>query len=601
MTDKKTNGADVVPLMRDKLDNAPVVARPGDGGAGKTARPDPVDRFDGFPVQPLGINGGTYFYLDGLQQLIPLKRKEHGKLDVQSLFVPDSRKTWEYWPRWSKGTKESPSEVVGFACEHASHDLMDSAALKGIFDPAERLRGRGCWRDDNGRLVMHTGNQIYSFYDKAGKKYTAAAPGLIDGYVYPGAATGVKPTEYSASDPGAALMDTLGKWFYNRPIDKYLIFGWICAAMLGGAISWRPVTWITGDSSTGKSTLQHVINTVVGNIVRAGDATAASIWQTLGYQTLPVQLDEVEASEDNRKINKVVELARVAASGDLILRGGSDHVGVQFQARSCFLFSSILIPPLTAQDRNRMVIVELDPIPDGTPVPVLDDGDLRAIGAGLRHKFFTQWHRFDETLAEYQRALVGMGHTNRSADLFGNLLACADMALHKTSVSHERICGLVEQLDPAKLHELTATGTEQQGCLAHLLTAEDDDFTGGQRMVISELVRHASGKDITDAPAYDKRLQRKGLRVVDKGGKQYLLVANGHAGLIKIFTGTRWAGRPGDNGVWRQALERFKPQGAYPWPRPMKFSGVASRCLALPIDLVLPDDDPRDTAPGEMI
>jgi predicted ATPase len=33
------------------------------------------------------------------------------------------------------------------------------------------------------------------------------------------------------------------------------VLGWIAAATIGGALDWRPSLWITGDLSTGKSTL----------------------------------------------------------------------------------------------------------------------------------------------------------------------------------------------------------------------------------------------------------------------------------------------------------------------------------------------------------
>lgn len=592
MTDVPANVVD----MKSALENAPVAGSPPD-------QPRiPKSKLEGMPgmtVRALGVNTGTYFYLDALNQLVPLKAKEHSKLQVQSLFAPNSMDTWTHWPRWNKPKDGDEPKVVGFSCGKAAHDLMDAGAIKGIFNPAEQLRGRGCWRDDAGGLVMHTGNKVYSSINGVANPFK---PGLIDGYVYPGAPVATGPSE-TKGQAGEELLDLIGKWYFNRAVDQRLVFCWIVAAILGGALPWRPVMWLTGDKATGKSTLQDLMTKTVGTIVRAGNATAASIWQNLGHQTLPVQLDELEASEDNRKVNSVVELARVAASGDLILRGGADHVGTQFQARSCFLFSSILIPPISAQDRSRMAIVELESIPQGAPAPVLDDKRLAEIGQGIRHKLFTEWYRFDETLFMYQRALVEMGHSNRTADVFGNLLAAGDLALNKGMPHHDYIDDLIADLKPTSLHELLDTTTEQAGCLQHLLTYEQDNYQGGSKRVISELISHAAGRAglREDMKLYDAHLQRMGLRVFPYNGQDYLLVANNHQGLMKIFKDTRWAGRSGDTGVWAQALKRFKNDGAFAFPRAVKFAGVNARATALPLDLVLPPATDDDIRPGEMI
>ena len=125
-------------------------------------------------------------------------------------------------------------------------------------------------------------------------------------------------------------------------IDARLLLGWIGSAMMGAYLNYRPLAWITGDSKTGKSTLQELLGWVLGGaLLQSPDASEAAVRQVLGQQSLPVAIDEAEAEEDNRKLLALVKLARIAASasGD-IMRGGQDHQGHQFQAKTCFLFSS---------------------------------------------------------------------------------------------------------------------------------------------------------------------------------------------------------------------------------------------------------------------
>jgi hypothetical protein len=98
---------------------------------------------------------------------------------------------------------------------------------------------------------------------------------------------------------------------------------------------------------------------VRGAVLRTHDATEASIRQVLGKQTLPVFFDELEAEANSDRAMRVIKLARLASSAGVIYRGGSDHQATEFIARSCFYFTSILMPAMLAQDRNRLAILEL--------------------------------------------------------------------------------------------------------------------------------------------------------------------------------------------------------------------------------------------------
>jgi hypothetical protein len=147
---------------------------------------------------------------------------------------------------------------------------------------------------------------------------------------------------------------------------------------------------------------------------------------------LPVLFDELEANRGQPPGKAVINLARLASSGGDAHRGGQDHEGHAFKAKTCFLFSSILLPPLLQQDRNRMAILELEKIPkDADPVE-LDAGKLRQLGRQFRRRLIDQWPRLEALLAKYRTALAGVGHGGRSQDQFGALLAVADVLLYDT-------------------------------------------------------------------------------------------------------------------------------------------------------------------------
>ena len=100
-----------------------------------------------------------------------------------------------------------------------------------------------------------------------------------------------------------------------------------------GAFEWRPNIWITGGAGTGKSTINgkgKIFHQLFGGaMVRTAEASSAAIRQMLRNSTVPVLFDEIEASEDNRRVNEIVNLARVSSSGDNVHRGaaGRQFVG----------------------------------------------------------------------------------------------------------------------------------------------------------------------------------------------------------------------------------------------------------------------------------
>ena len=161
-----------------------------------------------------------------------------------------------------------------------------------------------------------------------------------------------QPARRGTTEAAAEILETLETWNWSRPdIDPMVTLGVICAQQIGGALDWRPVTWVTGDQATGKSTLQRLLRYLHGGssgLLQASDATEAGIRSVIGYSSMPVALDELEPDDDPKKgkAAAIIRLARIAASGDQILRGSTDQKGYQGNAYSCFLFSSILVPPL---------------------------------------------------------------------------------------------------------------------------------------------------------------------------------------------------------------------------------------------------------------
>jgi hypothetical protein len=538
----------------------------------------------GCPVEPLGMLGQTFYYLDERKQLIGLDPSKHGKGYVIALFGRQSRLVHEFWPRYSDKTgKDGKPIVTGWKSEIAAEMLMGACAMCDLFDPQGKVRGTGAHRDDDGELVLHCGDEIYI----TGVHPGYVKPGKIGRYVYPAGQSRPRP-DPQVQDSSAAefLLMKLHAWNWQRPVvDPMLLLGWVGCAILGGALDWRPHAWITGGTATGKSTLQKLIRAIFDSAaLTTGNATEAGLRQLLKQQTLPVLFDELEAAEDNRKSTAVVELARVASSGDQVLKGGQNHEGAEFTVRSCFLFSSINIPPMPVQDKNRMAILELEQIEPGKAAPTIDLEELHLLGRRLRRRLVDQWHRIDELVERYKTALGAKGHSGRSGDQFGTLLAIADVLLYDVADRQDVLDRVDELTDPDVriaewAHRLKADTLEEKSteipdedeAVLRLATSFLQGRGGDEPRPIARHIREALDPNKEEAQA---RLENFGLRIVEirwnesgePGGHKpspgkdpeelYLAVANNHVALAKIFSETRWS-----NGTWAQSFKRVTWRG----------------------------------------
>lgn len=599
-------------------------------GAAATVAPQPPEDFaddggdgtDGHlpedcPVTPLGIVGMTVFYLDENRQLIALAARDHSRLNLMKLFGNQTGYLYKYWPRL-KEDSEGNFVAIGWKPELVAEVLMSAAATKGIWNPADRERGVGARRGDDGELVIHFGNRVTVF--PAGphpwRNRKDCAPGVIGRYIYPAAEPQAEawpgPIPRGKQDPVLELLTLLNTWNWKRgDIDAILLLGWIGASRLAGALKWRAMTWISGGAGAGKSTLQELLKLLLPDLMDGEDVSAASIWQTLGNSTVPVGIDEAESETDNRRLNALVKLARAAASGSKFRRGGNDHKAIQFTIQSAFLFTSILRPPMPPQDMSRMAILELRKLIAVAKVPLLEPKALRAVGQQIQRRMIDGWGRLEETLEYFRAALAEVGHTARGQDQFGILLACADILLNDATPSTdcEMPAAWVLKLDAANLVETEDQGQDEDAMLQFLLTTAVDPFRNGKRHLISHWVRIAAGftggmpLDIDQA---QEALGLHGLKVDHYDGVQCLAMATNHEGLASIFAETHWAAKPGSPGVWTQAAQRL-PGAGRPLGKPDKetgkrvpktvyFAGSASKATIIPMAVVMPmtpDEPPR--------
>ncbi|SDW15803.1 putative DNA primase/helicase [Albimonas donghaensis] len=554
--------------------------------------------YDGCPVKALGVHGKVSWYIDWLGQIRDVSK--HDRDTILHIFGGREEELRRHFKRQAKS-----GDVIGWDQSKAAAAMQRAAADQGIWNPLQRLRGRGAWTDGDGGLILHCGDAVLHrgvWHD----------PGELEGFVYPSAPRIPRPLPPGPEVESApdALLELLDTWSWQRRhVDAFLLLGWIGCALFGGALPWRPLVWITGDAGTGKSTLQGLIGNVLGGegaLLQSSDATPASLWQMLGTDALPVALDEVEPDVDSRtRVSGVIKLARQAASGGVILRGGSDHKGSEFKARSCFLLSSILRPAMLDQDISRMALLELEPLGRGVTPPSLRPDRMRQLGRALRTRIIDQWPRWHQTLELYRAALARQGHNARGADQFGTLLAMADMCMEDAVPLPGRCDGWAAQLAASLVGEQTDQARDWQRLATWLLGQQVEAWRGGSRFSIGALLLAAAclqtteeretGPSVADAKSF---LPRYGIRVQGTGRRARVWIANSHPLLANLFRDTQWWAGAGQTGVWAQSLRRVP--GAVVPKSSTRFDGRSVRYMDVPLVELLdlsaePDEAPTDT------
>lgn len=547
------------------------------------------------PVKPLGIQGDRLWFLDEIGQVRTLD-PPYGKGHVLGLFLGRMEFLAWGWPRFGKADdRTGDARIAGYANDEVTASLIRACAAKGPWDSMDKIRGRGCWTDAGGNLVVHTGTAVIS----AGR---VEPPGELDGHVYPTRAEIPPPLplkEPLPFEPAPLLRNTLASWSWGRPgIDPHLLLGWIGAAFLGAALPWRPMVFLTGDKGTGKSTLQALLKGVFGDwLIQAADTTAAGLYQHVGLDSVPIAVDELESEADVRKQKAVLKLARLASSGAAMLRGGDRHQGVEFNARSAFLFSSINAPPLEPQDLSRMALLRLDKLRPGHAAPPVDQRTFGVIGRAILRRLVEEWPRFTETFDAFAGELAAAGMDGRGQAQFGTLLACADLISHR-GWSEERLRfasdidgDLVpwrELLKPSEMIEFEDGIENWRGCLRHMLSVRVEAWRNGARTTVGQVLQgyweKEAGCDITNANA---QLSQAGLRLIfrretDGRHRHYLAVHNQGTLVRDLLAGSKWGGEVGA-GVWTQAL-RQAPRGAIWELGNVRVNGVKDRATLIALD-----------------
>ncbi len=561
---------------------------------------------DPCPVIPVGIEGELYHVIDSTGQFRSLPASDWSQSGIQSLFAATPNYPMWAWPRYGRAKENEPPPIKSFEADHVRTTLFRACARKGLFSPADKLRGRGAWTLRGGQLIYHAGEELWVCESKradGADKFVCLGTGLHEGHLYPRMPALPAPwTEPigPTDNPAGVLLQTFRRWNFERPeVDPVLLLGWIGVAYLGAALRWRPALLLLGDKGTGKSTLQEGLRDLFGDaLFHTADTTAAGIYQAMAHDSRPIAVDELETEADSRKVDAVVRLMRAAASGAMARRGGSDHQAVEFTLHSAFLFSAINNPVQSAQDLSRIAILRLrNLVPDQERPPPID---ADTCGRMILARLMSRWPLFAGRLEAYKGALAGGGHVARGQDTYGTLLACADLLLGEELADQfgVRLTAdadwWAEHLAAATLPEVADSLPNWRDCLEHLLTSRVEAWRNGARATVGALLDEVRLGNLQPHEAR-QQLALTGLGYagpgevlpVDVGA--VLAIPNRSQLVGALFAATKWAGSPGVGGPWKDALRQGPAEIVLTDKRVnrMRINGVQERCTLVALDAFL--------------
>lgn len=517
---------------------------------GKTVRWVPISMPEDAPITCLGKMGRAFFYLTPKGELVSLQDSEHGQAHIESLWSPEINALHRAFPQFDQSNR-----FKGFQAQYARAAMVGACGLKPLFDAHKRVRGLGCWRDDEGRLVQHLGDQVLA-------RAKELRPGEIDGYVYPGRPALPRPKRGGKLDC-EAIYQRFQLWNFERgDVDARLLLGQLAAGVLGAAIEWRPMAFLTGDAGTGKSTLQRNVRDLLPDrIISTVDASEAALRALLGQDALIVSFDEIEADAHNDRAQAVMKLARTSASGDDAHRSGQDQVARSFTLRGSFLFSAIVPPSMRQQDMQRFAFLRLRTLKKGQRLEPIPSARLKEMGQGLVGRITDGWDRWERTLALYFQALQERRHEHRGAMQFGTCLAAAHILLQDEDPTEDDLARWCDPLHRDELFEYENSAPTWLTIWRFIMSSCPDVWRSHGSPTVAEVVkrwllaRAAPDQREREDRKYQGWLNQVGLHLVQERGtaRVYLAVAPKHQGLSAIFRGSDYQAAGGE-GAWNIPL-----------------------------------------------
>lgn len=425
-----TDGADAVRAAFDRAINPPELAEPEWGwhDYDDFAAHEPENELLS-QVRPLGRDGKSfYFFPRYVGQIMDFTATSLAQMPNLVSMAPSG-----VWLKHFGGPDISERKMAGAAAVA----LIEECSRIGVYNP-EVERGVGLWMDDAGP-VFNAGDMVYH-----GGRSCRPADFRSSAVYVQGPRVGSLTSDAMDNAAASELLGICLSLTWKNRQYGYALAGWIVAAIIAGALRWRPHIVLTGEKGAGKSwVLENVIKPSLGGLYleRDGGTTEPKIRRDLGGNARPVIMDEAESetARDRNNMEQVYMLARKSSDGKAI--GNADGL---WYIRSCFCFSAINPRIVQGADLDRITMLHL--LRDRRTDSQARFADLRArvrncIVKGFSDKLLARCFELMPVIAAnaetFSDAIEAIDGSKRFGDQIGTLIACAYSMTSRKIVTRE--------------------------------------------------------------------------------------------------------------------------------------------------------------------
>ena len=318
--------------------------------------------------------------------------------------------------------------------------------------------------------------------------------------------------EYSMGVLNEAI-EIFGRWDnWTHKHNPEIVASLICCSWIQTIWDYRPQACVVGGSNSGKTSLFTVTKAMFcqGRMTVGGaDPTMAWIRQSLGNTAKIISCDEFEHPHRRKEC---LDGFRAASRGETVGRGTSGQKGISFTLRHLPWHGAISADFRSAADRNRYLMLELNPVPKGrgSTLSIPSAQECENLGLRLMVVAVRNWQRAKMIAAAIKKVNFE-GVDRRIVESFS--VPCGMIAA---------ILGL----DDAESVELTKdflkernfdeqSESDEQTLLREIYESPVQ-LDGGKKSSMSMLIKGAYGNSYNDA------MIRCGVRKILKGAVEYL-------------------------------------------------------------------------------
>lgn len=522
----------------------------------------------GLDFRALGYNGDFYYYFPfKKRQIVTLTASAH---TVNNLFQLDDLDAWQ---RRFGDDKANPAKFISFA----ANAMMQKATSRGVFKQEDRVRGCGAWMDE-GRMVLHCGDLLYV----NGDKYSF--DDLQSEYTYIASARLLVPAaEPLDNNTAYKLRKICEAPTWENPLSGSLLAGWLVIAQICAALEYRPHIYLSGESMSGKSSVVNkVIRRVLGKYALrvGGNTTEPSVREQMGYDARPLIFDEAEPSAS---IHAVIDLARMASTGEIVKKFGQNP----FNARFCACFSAIN-PPISKtadESRHSLLVLKKNRKPSAMQeyndwLALIDETLTDDFGPRLIARILGNLDSLFKNIATFQRAFRIVTQDARASEHIGTMLAGLYLLGRTGKITEEDAIKWVQQY---KWNDHTIIDQEADSIrLVHRIASSLIRYHTGTEISIAELISMVHRDRDTKA---DSTLRNYGIAV--KG--DLVSIASRSHNLQRLLKETDWHEK------WSRTLADVP--GAMKSASEYFSKGIKTSAVKLPISVFLEEEVKDFAAP----